>query len=600
MKKIYILSICIAGILTACNDEFMERYPQTDITAAGYFKNEADLQTYVNGFYDMSLLYPRNTVDNEQFSDNMGHRDSQVAEMNILTGNYSKEVATGWGSWDVLRSINFMLVNSDKATGNTTDIQHYIGIARYFRAVFYIDKLQNYSDVPWYNKPLATNDEEMYKAADPRTLIADSIIADLEFAAANIKPDLNNRTTINKYAALTLLARFSLFEGTFRKYHPELNLQTTAETFLNKAVTAAQQIINSNVFSITGSGRAGYTALFTSESLASNAEIILMTEYVNGLGEGNSSYAPLSNDNPYDLSRSLMETYLMADGSRFTEQPGYDKKEFKDVFVDRDPRIYETFCTPGFTRPIDSSPWRIIVRNGGYQCVKFYPRTTGTLGGNTWRACWNDLPVYRYAEVLLTLAEAKAELGTLTQSDLDNTVNKIRARVSMPALSLTAANSSPDPWLKEQYPNVSGANAGVILEIRRERRVELALEGQRLMDIHRWYVGELLTRDGQGIYIPKLGAYDTNGDGLPDIAFVNDANDLSPLADIPESQMGGIQIQAINAQSVFYLSEGDHGYLMFNSDRLNARSWVSPKYYYRPIPASVQTLKPNLQQVFGW
>ena len=605
MKKYaFIFSMMVALVgFNACNgnDDFMNKFPETTITEEGFFKSPEDLRTYVYGLYNENLLYPRNTYDNEPFSDNIASRnDMGSSEYSMLKGNYSKNVATGWSQndWKVLRSINVMLSNAGRVTGNEEEIRHWIGIAKYFRAVFYIEYITKYSDVPWYNKPLATNDPDVYKPSDPRSLVADSIKADLEYASTYIKEDLNNRTTINRFAALNLLIRFCLYEGTYRKYHPELNLSSSANPFLERAATAAEQLRISGRFRISGSGRAGFTALFTSADLSGNPEIILMGQYVQGKGEGNSTMHNLYGD--YALSRSLMETFLMDNGERFTDQPNYDKKTFKEVFVGRDPRIYETFATPGFTIPIETAPYTVIIKHGGYEPVKYFPRTRETLGGNTWRQCWTDLPIYRYAEVLLSLAEAKAELGTLTQADLDNSINLIRARVNMPPLVMADANADVDPVLAAQYPNVSGPNRGVILEIRRERRVELALEGHRLLDINRWCVGELIAQAPQGMYIPALGAYDLNGDNNPDIAILANRDDLGPISELTPDQQAAILKYYLSEEGDFYLSEGTSGFIMFTGDRNSPRTWENPKFYYRPIPISQEVLNPALKQVFGW
>ncbi|MDR1454076.1 MAG: RagB/SusD family nutrient uptake outer membrane protein [Tannerella sp.] len=599
MKKIYLIGLLV--LITACNDGFMDKYPQTDITSESFFNTPEDLRTYVNGLYAENSLYVRNNYDNEAFSDNMAYRGTTSNEYAMLKGAYSKETASGWDKddWKALRAVNFFLSQSVKAVGEQSEIDHYIGTGRYFRAVFYMDKLQNYSNVPWYNKPLETDDPDLYKPSDPRTLVADSIIADLEFAAAHIKPDLGNRTAISRYAAQFLLARFYLQEGTTRKYRAELNLSNTANALLEKAEATSESLINSNVFGITGEGVDGYSALFTSADLSGNDEIILMGEYTLGSGEGNSTFYGLYGES--GLSRTLMESYLMKDGSRFTGQPGYDKKGYKDVFADRDPRFMATFAYPGFSKPNSASPYTIHIKVGGYESIKFYPRTAETLGQETWRSSYNDLPVYRYAEVLLIYAESKAELGTLGQADLDRSVNKLRARVNMPSVNLSVANSEPDPVLAAQYPDVSGANKGIILEIRRERRVELALEGNRLQDLHRWNAGERLAVPPQGMYIPALGAYDTTGDDIPDYAFLAAKDAVGPISDLPADRQENLMIYYLdeNAQE-FYLSEGDKGFIMFTSDKDNPRTWISPKYYYRPVPIHAQLLNPSLEQVFGW
>src|SRR5690606_30186281 len=216
-------------------------------------------------------------------------------------------------------------------------------------------------------------------------------------------------------------------------------------------------------------------------------------------------------------SRDLVQTYLMADGSRFTSQAGYETFGFVEEFENRDPRLAQTLAYPGWRRIQDSEPYvQFLARNfSGYHQLKGYVNSTDQviLGGV-------DVPVHRYAEVLLILAEAKAELGTLTQSDLDNTVNQLRERAGMPHLDLTWENANPDPVLAAKFPNVGGKNLGVILEIRRERRVELSFEATRYDDLMRWHAGKLLAKIPQGMYFPGVGDYDLTGDGIPDIRLI--------------------------------------------------------------------------------
>ena len=110
----------------------------------------------------------------------------------------------------------------------------------------------------------------------------------------------------------------------------------------------------------------------------------------------------------------------------------------------------------------------------------------------------NDLPLFRLAEVYLNYAEAKAELGTLTQTDIDNTINKLRTRAGVTGkLNMNAANLSPDPYMcapETGYVNVTGDNKGVILEIRRERAIELVMEGFRYYDLMRWKEGQCMAQ----------------------------------------------------------------------------------------------------------
>ena len=127
-----------------------------------------------------------------------------------------------------------------------------------------------------------------------------------------------------------------------------------------------------------------------------------------------------------------------------------------------------------------------------------------------------DLIIFRTAEIYLNYAEAKAELGTLTQGDIDISVKKLRDRVGMPNLDMAAANLNPDPYLASEvtgYANVKGENKGVILEIRRERTIELAQEGFRYYDMMRWKEGKRFEQPLLGMYFPGPGEYDLDGNG---------------------------------------------------------------------------------------
>jgi hypothetical protein len=151
----------------------------------------------------------------------------------------------------------------------------------------------------------------------------------------------------------------------------------------------------------------------------------------------------------------------------------------------------------------------------GYQMIKFVTEPSH----DKINGCVNPLPIFRYAEVLLNYAEAKAELGTLTQADIDRSIKLIRDRVGMPNLNLAFANANPDPYLANQYTHVTGANKGVILEIRRERRIELVMEDFRWNDLMRWKEGHLVAEQFYGEYFPGPGSFDLDGDGKTDIVI---------------------------------------------------------------------------------
>ena len=269
---------------------------------------------------------------------------------------------------------------------------------------------------------------------------------------------------------------------------------------------------------------------------------------------------------------------------------------FTDEVKDRDPRLAQSIRTPGYTRIGTTKILApdLSVSVTGYQPIKFVQEPTAS-GGNVDRnnrsTC--DLPVYRYAEVLLNYAEAKAELGTLTQDDLDKSVNKIRQRVGMPGLNMAKANANPDRYLSDAetgFINVTGANKGVILEIRRERAIELTQEGFRYNDLVRWKAGYCLNQSIRGMYFPGSGSYDLSGNGKADIILYNEG-EAKPTAG------AGVLVYKIGTDIL--LSDKNNGYLDFHKNIARTKFDEVRDYLY-PIPINERSLNNNLTQNPGW
>jgi hypothetical protein len=293
------------------------------------------------------------------------------------------------------------------------------------------------------------------------------------------------------------------------------------------------------------------------------------------------------------MTKKMVDSYLMADGTRFTDKPGWDLLKFADEVAGRDPRLAQTIRTPGYVWKDDKSGKKRGPEFGntitGYQPIKF--AMPSGYNAEFSESSYNDIPVFRYAEVLLNYAEAKAELGTLTQDDLDKSINLIRDRVAMPHLSLADANANPDPYLSSEqygYTNVTGPNKGVILEIRRERGVELAQEGFRLADLVRWREGECINQSFYGMYFPGAGEYDLTGDGKADVR-------LYPKGEKPANDMVNIEI---GSDTGVLLSNDTYGYLDHHKNV--AHSFDESRDYYYPIPTKERSLNPNLKQNPGW
>ncbi|WPV01763.1 RagB/SusD family nutrient uptake outer membrane protein [Mucilaginibacter sp. cycad4] len=596
MKKyLYILVIAAVSTLAACKKGGLDRFPQTSISPNLFFNTEEDLALYVNGL----LSQPdRGTYLNDQSSDNVA-TTAAVEVKNIMVGSAnSQNITTGW-SWTRLRNINYLLENYSKAQVTQTIKNHYAGLARYYRAEFYLDKVKRFSDVPWYSGTLDPADKDLYKGRDPRKLVADSIMADLDFAYKNVRESVPTGTP-GKWAVATLYARAALYEGTYRKYHDELGLKESANTFLQTAARVAGEIIASGKFTIynTGKPEQDYAALFSSQDLTGNSEVILANIFDLTKGKGQNVNSTVFGDYEQAPAKDLIQTYLMKDGSRFTDVANYAQMGFVEEFKNRDPRMSQTMVYPGWVRVPDATPYiqRLNKNFTGYHQLKGYVNSTdnNTLNGV-------DFPVYRYAEILLTYAEALAELGTLTQSQLDQSLNLLRRRAGLPDLNLAVANANPDPALKLQYPNVT-SNIGVILEIRRERRVEFAFENLRFDDLMRWKVGKLLIKSPEGMYFKGLGKYDLTGDGVDDIILIDRAATI-PAEEQKEKNPLGVKLVyyragTIGTDATVYLKNGNSGGNIVTENVV--RTFEEPKFYYRPIPQQQVVLNPNLKQIFGW
>lgn len=593
-KNITYIVLLFSLLLTGCNDSFMDRFPETSISPEAFFKSTKDLELYTNTYYgSLSPAYFDYVSDNcPTFADSHSNN-------NMVRGSVSPSNVTGWSrsSWGTLRKYNFFMDNVHKVTGDEAVINHHIGLTRLMRATWYYGMVKNYSDVPWYSTALTDTDEDLlYKGRDPRTLVVDSIMADLDFAVKHMSEEIGNRTIFSKWYAAAMMARICLHEGTFRKYHDELNLQSTANTYLQKAVEMAELIMNSGKFSIdkTGGKDKAYQQLFGNMDLSKSPEMILFKDYDQD-AQIKHNASRETHDWVTNYSRSLQESYqyITPEGKAvpFSTVSGYDKKSFVEVFENRDPRLSQTFMYPGFTIPGQSFPSRPKLDFGGYPVIKYMPPTADQYGGSNQ---YTDMPLVRYAEILLIYAEAKAELGAITQDDLDKSINEIRSRVELPPTII--GQIVEDPTLKAQFPKVSNY---LLLEIRRERRIELVSENFRWDDLNRWKAANLIEQVQQGIYIDKLGLFDISGDGIPEMGIF-ESEETNPIPEEERSKYSLYYLKKANGeQGLISLSNGTSGYIVITGE-IGKRTFKEPQYYYWPIPVTQITLNPNLEQTIFW
>ncbi len=290
--------------------------------------------------------------------------------------------------------------------------------------------------------------------------------------------------------------------------------------------------------------------------------------------------------------KDAVDSYLMNDGSRFTDKANYKTTSYFQEMQNRDPRLIQTTAGPDFRVNGESKnePVTLNITTTGYRLIKALPnRSQWATSASVF-----DLILFRYAEALLVFAEAKAELGTLTQADLDLSINKLRARAGMPNLNLAQANANPDPYLADMYPNVSNtANKGVILEIRRERRIELFNEGQRWDDLMRWKEGKKVTKPMVGVYFSGVGGHDFTGDGNADV-FLHTGSTTGA----PPTVTSMINI---NQRTLWNPITGQQKATSGNLDPFpQGGVFDEERDYFFPIPSEDLKLNENLKQNPGW
>ena len=594
MKKNIILYSFIALLSgTAGCSDMLDQYPLDAISPETYYNNADELRSATNQFYGM---FPGAASGYTESADVVCTFNLPAEVQGIRTVPTS---GGGW-NWEYLRAVNFYLSHSVRCD-DVDAREHFDGIARFFRAYFYFEKVKRFGEVPWFDRELSSTDPELFRPRDSRDFIMDKILDDLTYAINNIsdKKDLYN---VTHWTALALKSRICLFEGTYRKYHGIPGY----EKFLDECATASKLFIDNAPYAIYKTGAQPYRDLFSSMN-AIEEEVILARDYdraQNVMHEANANTLSPTYGRP-GMNKKIVNSYLMTNGDRFTDQPGYETMQYYDEMQNRDPRLTQTVVGPGYMRinsTTVSSP-NFGASTTGYQITKWVTDASGDgyLGSS------NDYILFRAAEVYLNYAEAKAELGTLTQDDLKISIKKIRDRVGMPNIDMDAANANPDPYLcalESGYQNVTGPNKGVILEIRRERTIELLLEGFRYYDIIRWKEGKMFEQPFLGMYFP--GLTQGSGDNRYDVFDMNDgiAGDKEKV-DIciytgKKPSVKNIR-KFYKLGEEFVLTDGDKGNIICHDIEKEPRQWNEERDYFFPIPTTERSLTNGaLTQNPGW
>lgn len=627
--KKYIFALGLASmLLPSCNDDFMERYPLDEITDESFWKTETDMKLMLNSLYPLYII-----------GHGSGWSDSKTPVLNIVgsplmygdvysdncvkTGNEFRSMAgelivptgaskdNGW-NWDNLRKVNFFLARYERADLSQEKKNAYGGEAYFFKAWEYYQKVLYFGDVPWLTHDLTEVSEELYDSRTPRAEVMDSVLMCINRAIEWLPEKAKQESDrLNKDQANFLKARICLFEGTFRKYHTELGLQNTANKYLEEAVKASEALIGK--YSLQKNGEETYWKMFAVTDLSGNPEVILARNYLeNKVGHAAQRYYQQNNSNRQSMgaTRGLIDEYLCIDGrpiytggneGSYQKNPNFLGYGKWTELENRDPRLTQTVCRPGE---------HVTIYQGGVVDKEAngitYPGLNYTSSGSTvtgyrvikhWMGDKDEEDrttkgiqaaiEFRYAELLLMYAEAKYELnGTLSQTDVDLTINALRERAGFdfekyPSSRLVVGSEPADPRLDKIYTDKLDYTVSPLLrEIRRERRIELAIENRRYEDLMRWKAGKLLTVPMRGMnFMSVQNLYDGSHTEKPETA-VKVELDKTVFAD-------------------------DEGFVIcypkspYTNTIKGVLPWEDYRYYF-PIPKEELVMNPNLEQNKGW
>ena len=554
-KNIHIILMSAALMLTSCNDSFLDRIPHDALTDANYWQTETHLSSVANTF--TSSLSGKDWLNKTEIMADSAPWSVTTAWRTIGGGYFTSDASQINSVWSAaytgIGRTNYFLNNYQRATGVKEEVrERYASEAYFYRAYNYWILTSLFGDVPLVTSELNVESPDVFRGRDARKDVIDRITKDLEdhykALPEYVAAGSSDFGRVSQCAALALLSRIYLYNGRYED-----------------AVSACERAMSSTYYKLysTGHPDVDYVNLFNYTGRASrnpaNKETLIAFVYNYDLGESSRTSHNLSRECwvPNDYARftptaSMIECYLTKDGKIWDPNSA---TSYEDVFKDRDPRMTQSILAPGtkweggesgdmlstdktvFTYPkFDNSKDGCMSYTGYYMRKYVEPSTVKDVGHDD-----NDIVLIRYAEVLLNYAEAKEQLGTLTQSDIDKTINLLRDRVGMVHLKLSEIPAGSD----------------IRTEIRRERRVELFFEGHRYFDIIRWKQGEILGEDLLGV-----------------------RKDYLDPARLKEGIIGNLKWKTVNGKEYLVLESG--------------RTFDPEKNYLLPVPFTQMQLNPQL------
>ena len=563
MKAIYKLcAIALATTALVGCDDFIDdnRYPLDQQTSnPTYWNNASNVTNQCNTFYNqytgygnsgsLGWFYAKTLSD-----DQAGNSFANWANVNVPSSS------SNWSSpFTEIRRANYIITNVANSTLSENDKNNFMAIARLNRAWQYYQLVRMYGDVQWIEVVVDPADPEVtYGSRDDRDMVMDKVLEDLNFACQYMQK--GSKTSWSKDMANAMKADICLWEGTFCKYRTAAENgkaadATRAEKFLKECVTACENVMNAG-YTLSDD----YQAIYNSVSLSSNPEIIFFKEYKKDLFYHSLIAYTCSSTQISGMTKDAFDAYLFKDGkplaltsenkSDVGEEDADGNYSIAKLLEVRDGRLAKTidpfvfYQGMGWTRAGAMD----MTSSTGYGVCKYdnvtLPRD---YRANTVKN-YTCAPLFWLSVIYCNYAEAKAELGNITDADLDKSINKLYERAGLPALTAEVGFSDPaNNW----------GVSDIIWEIRRCRRCELMFDNwYRYWDLVRWH---------------KLDKLDSQKN--------------------PNILLGANMTAApVSIANVDGYVDGSKGQI---------RTFEARQYLY-PIPSAQLTLNENLEQNPGW
>ncbi len=599
MKKILLLAASTLLLLASCDDTLDKMPRDKFVNDPAFWNNAKQVESYSNAFYDNYVGYGQ--AGNygwfyfKSLSDDQVNPDFDNWEYTSVPGNSSY-----WSNPFVeIRRANYMLIGLENSTLSEAEKNHFKGVARLNRAWQYYQLVRMYGDVQWYDEvvmdpdPNGSQKELIYQERTDRDVVMDHVLEDLNFAVENITTSGKNSWSVDMAQAMK--SDICLYEGTYCKYRTlEDNGKAPdaarANKFLGECVKASEAVMAKGY-----ALNANYGDIYNADDLGANKEVIFFRNYkLNEVMHSTGDYC-CSSSPQRGISKDAIDAFLFRDGKPLAST-SLDKSDVPErveyilhdrngkviideetgkpkVAKDKDGKILYVYSIEKMLSVRDKRLSKLVdpilslahheweraasgssmASSTGYTIAKYDninqdPVDRISIGKNI-----SDAPLWTLPIIYLNYAEAKAELGSINQADLDKSVNLLQARAAVGSITMSP---DPDPANKIGVSNL-------LWEIRRARRCELMTDNWiRYWDLVRWHQLEKLD-----------------------------------YAKYPSINRGANVKNAMALDNDIKYNIDEDGYIIVNS----ASRQYNKKYYFYPIPSSQITLSNGTtKQNPGW